>query len=104
MRLGLVVACLVAFVGCSGWLVREQAQLVGVKIEPGPAYEQLFGRYVELCALSQYRSLEHGEGGVPGHAVMYLKGACKDEGAPIPELRPCRTIAMSVDDPSTARA
>lgn len=99
MRPGFAVACLVAFVGCSGWLVREQEWLVGVKIEPGPIYEQLFGRYVELCALSQYRSFEHGEGGVPGHAVMYLKGACKDVGAPIPKLRPCRTIATSVDDP-----
>ena len=99
MRLGFVVACLVAFVGCSGWLVREPERAVGVEIDLGPAYEQLFGRYVELCALSQYRSLEHGEGGVPGHAVMYLKGACKDESAPTPELRPCRTIATSVDDP-----
>jgi hypothetical protein len=99
MRLLLAVACLVAFVGCSGWLVREQQSMLGVEIDPGPAYEQLFGRYVELCALSQYRSLEHGEGGVPGHAVMYLKGACKDESAPIPQLRACRTLATSVDDP-----
>ena len=99
MRLGFVVVCLVVFVGCSGWLVREQEQSVGETIDPGPAYEQLFGRYVELCALSQYRSFEHGEGGVPGHAVMYLKGACKDESAPTPELRPCKTVATSVDDP-----
>ena len=99
MRLGFVVACLVAFVGCSGWLVREPDRAVGVEVDLGPAYEQLVGRYVELCALSQYRSFEHGEGGVPGHAVMYLKGACKDEGAPTPELRPCRTVATSVDDP-----
>jgi hypothetical protein len=30
---------------------------------------------------------------------MYLKGACKDESAPTPELRPCKTVATSVDDP-----
>jgi hypothetical protein len=100
MRFVLAVVCLVAFVGCSGgWLVRKQQVEVGVKINPGPAYEQLFGRYVELCALSQYLSFEHGAGGVPGHAVMYLKGACKDESAPFPMLRPCRTVATSVDDP-----
>lgn len=99
MRLVVVVACLVASVGCSGWLVREPGRVAGVEVDLGPAYEQLFGHYVELCALSQYRSLEHGEGGVPGHAVMYLKGACKDESAPTPELRPCKTIATSVDDP-----
>lgn len=99
MRRGFFVACLVAFAGCAGWLVREPERTVGVEIDLGPAYEQLFGRYVELCALSQYRSIEHGEGGVPGHAVMYLKGACKDESAPTPELRPCKTIATSVEDP-----
>ena len=99
MRVGFVVVCLVVCVGCSGWLVREQQQSVGETIDPGPAYEQLFGRYVELCAVSQYRSVEHGEGGVPGHAVMYLKGACKDENAPTPELRACKTVATSVDDP-----
>ena len=99
MRLVFVAACLVAFIGCSGWLVREQQTAVGETIDPGPAYEQVFGRYVELCALSQYRSFERGQGGVPGHAVMYLKGACKDESAPIPKLRPCRTVATSVDDP-----
>lgn len=99
MRLVLVVACLVAFAGCSGWLVRAPERAVGAEVDLGSPYEQLFGRYVELCALSQYRSLERGEGGVPGHAVMYLKGACKDESAPIPELRPCRTVATSLDDP-----
>jgi hypothetical protein len=70
-----------------------------VEIDLGPAYEQLFGRYVELCALSQYRSFEHGEGGVPGHAVMYLKGACKDESAGHPSLRRCRSRATTRDDP-----
>ena len=99
MRLVLVIACVAAFAGCSGWLVREQESLVGATVDPGPAYEQLFPRYVELCAVSQYRSFDRGEGGVPGHAVMYLKGACKDESAPIPQLRACRTHATRVDDP-----
>jgi hypothetical protein len=62
-------------------------------------YEELFPYYVELCAVTQYRSLEHGDGGVPGHAVMYLKGACKDENAFFPALRPCRRAATSREDP-----
>jgi hypothetical protein len=31
MRFGFVVACLVAFVGCAGWLVREPERAVGVR-------------------------------------------------------------------------
>lgn len=59
-----------------------------------------FPYYVELCAASQFQSKLTGEGGgVAGHAVLYLKGACKDEGAPFPRLRRCRTVATSVEDP-----
>lgn len=66
---------------------------------PAAVYEELFDHYVELCAVSQYRSFERGPGGIPGHAVMYLKGACKDTEAPIPALRPCRRAARRLDDP-----
>src|SRR5215831_8407546 len=50
-----------------------------VERRPDAAYDQLFPYYVELCATSQFRSKLKGEGGVAGHAVMYIKGACKDE-------------------------
>jgi hypothetical protein len=40
-----------------------------------------------------------GKGGVAGHAVMYLKGACKDGDAPFPLLRRCRVAATSLSDP-----
>jgi hypothetical protein len=70
-----------------------------VERRPDLAYEQLFPYYVELCATSQFRSKLKGEGGVAGHAVMYLKGACKDEQAPYPQLRRCRVIATHLDDP-----
>ena len=60
---------------------------------PDPVYDQLYPYYVELCAVSQFRSKTKGTGGVPGHAVMYLKGACQDETAPYPQLRRCRRIA-----------
>jgi hypothetical protein len=75
------------------------ADRIIIERRPDPAYEQLFPYYVELCALSQFRSSDKGRGGVTGHAVMYLKGACKDERAPFPQLRRCRAIATDVHDP-----
>ena len=70
-----------------------------VERRPDPAYDQLFPYYVELCATSQFRSKLKGEGGVAGHAVMYVKGACKDERAPYPQLRRCRVAATDRHDP-----
>jgi len=70
-----------------------------VERRPDPVYERLFPYYVELCATSQFRSKLKGEGGVAGHAVMYIKGACKDEQAPYPQLRRCRVAATELDDP-----
>ena len=46
-----------------------------VERRPDPAYDRLFPYYVELCATSQFRAKLKGEGGVAGHAVMYIKGA-----------------------------
>jgi hypothetical protein len=66
---------------------------------PDPVYEKLFSDYVELCAGSQFRAKLTGEGGLAGHAVMYLKGACRDDDAPFPQLRRCRVAATSLDDP-----
>jgi hypothetical protein len=66
---------------------------------PDPVYDQLFPYYVELCATSQFRSKLKGEGGIAGHAVMYIKGACKDEQAPFPQLRRCRVAATELNDP-----
>jgi hypothetical protein len=71
-----------------------------VERRPDPVYDQLFPYYVELCATSQFRSKLKGEGGVAGHAVMYIKGACKDEQAPFPQLRRCRVAATRLDDPA----
>jgi hypothetical protein len=70
-----------------------------VERRPDPAYDHLFPYYVELCATSQFRSKLKGEGGVAGHAVMYIKGACKDEQAPFPLLRRCRVAATELNDP-----
>jgi hypothetical protein len=66
--------------------------------EPDERYEALFPYYVELCAVSQLRSDELLTGGSPGHAAMYLKGACRDEDAPYPKLRRCARHATDPDD------
>lgn len=64
-----------------------------IERRPDVAYEKLFPYYVELCAASQFRAKLTGEGGIAGHAVMYLKGACKEDDAPYPQLRRCRVAA-----------
>jgi hypothetical protein len=70
-----------------------------IEQRPDAAYEELFPYYVELCAASQFRSKLTGPGGIAGHAVMYLKGACKDDDTPFPQLRRCRDVATTLDDP-----
>src|SRR5260370_16745384 len=59
-----------------------------IERRPDPIYDQLFPYYVELCATSQFRSKLKGEGGVAGHAVMYIKCASKDDQPPFPQFRP----------------
>jgi hypothetical protein len=71
-----------------------------VERRPDTAYEKLVPYYVELCAASQFRSKLTGEGGGPaGHAILYIKGACQDEDAPFPQLRRCRAVATSLENP-----
>lgn len=89
---GVWLAVLLA--GCSERLVIPPEKFV--HHEPDPRYEALVPYYVELCAVSQYRS-EELVGGSPGHATMYLKGACRDREAPYPRLRRC---AEGVTDPA----
>lgn len=100
---GLVLALVLAFFGfdVTGILGRFLLKTDEIVIErtPDPVYERLFPRYVELCALSQPTRKDKGRGNPFGHALMYLKGACKDETAPFPQLRPCRAIATDLDDP-----
>ena len=102
--LGVVLAVLTLLLGaCGQHGLAERFRLtpdhILVERRPDPRYDQLFPHYVELCATSQFRSTDKGRGGVTGHAVMYLKGACKDELAPFPQLRRCRVAATDPDDP-----
>src|SRR5215468_8799875 len=95
------ITCLLATSGENGVLPRFMLKPDRIIVErrPDPAYDKLFPYYVELCATSQFRSKRKGEGGIAGHAVMYIKGACKDERAPFPQLRRCRVAATELDDP-----
>lgn len=94
----MVVAGVAGLVSACG---RESVDSSDVIIErrPNVTYEQLFPYYVELCVTSQYRSKVKGRGGPAGHALLYLKGACKDEDAPFPQLRLCHRAATNLDDP-----
>jgi hypothetical protein len=89
----LIVVAVVAFGSpACGLLERdlpESASGFISEYQPGPAYEALFPRYVEMCALSQFRTLEGSKGGIPGHGVLYLKGACRDSRSDAPQLRLC---------------
>ncbi len=93
-----LVACLAIL-----WIAKDRilfAPVEGFALhEPGERYEALFPYYVELCAVSQYQSAKLGFGGSPGHAVMYLKGACRDREAPFPKLRRCVGNVTDPHDP-----
>ncbi|HET6522095.1 MAG TPA: hypothetical protein VFG47_20070 [Geminicoccaceae bacterium] len=69
-------------------------------VQPDPAtYEPLYPHYVELCSVSQYRPLDGDTGGIPGHAVLYLKGACRSEDAPRPAIEMCEPGSDDPGDP-----
>jgi hypothetical protein len=90
--------------GCVQETVTPRLQLkpgdLIVERRPDTAYEKLFPYYVQLCAASQFRSKLSGEGGgIAGHAILYLKGACREENAGFPQLRRCRVVATSRKDP-----
>jgi hypothetical protein len=95
------IACLLATCGENDVMSRFMLKPDRIIVErrPDPAYDKLFPYYVELCTTSQFRSKLKGEGGIAGHGVMYIKGACKDEPASFPQLRRCHRAATELDDP-----
>jgi len=68
---------------------------------PEPVYEQLYPHYIEVCAVSQIRPIAAKKGGSAGHAVMYLKGVCRDEGSPFPALELCDDDSIDFSDPES---
>jgi hypothetical protein len=97
----LLASTLSGSLGCAagGELFRDPADTVAPLIRPDSIYEALSDHYVEMCVVSQYHLLEGDLGGIPGHAVMYLKGACREESAPYPRMRPCRYATFDPKDP-----
>ena len=67
-------------------------------IQPDPVYDALYPYYVEICALSQIRSTFAKHGGSAGHAVMYLKGVCRDPEADFPTIKVCDPGSVDLAD------
>lgn len=68
---------------------------------PEPVYDSLYPYYVEVAAVSQIRARFAAEGGSPGHAVMYLKGARLDRSAGYPRLALVDPETADLSDPET---
>jgi hypothetical protein len=96
-----ICAALAVLAACprvGGPLARSSDRVVPIRV-PEPAYEELFPHYAELCAVSRFNRLGVEHGGAAGHAVLYLKGACRDESAPFPTLRMCPEVVNDLRDP-----
>ena len=68
--------------------------------EPEPVYDQLYPYYIEICAISQIRTKTAWKGGSPGHAVMYLKGVCRDPATKFPTVKVCDPGSVDLNDPN----
>ncbi len=94
MRLAVIILLAPLLHGCASLKETEFG-----KITPGPKYDELYPYYVQLCAVSQIRAKFAEEGGSPGHAVMYVKGACRDTSVSYPRLRVCDPDKVDLNDP-----
>ena len=65
-------------------------------------YDELYPSYVEFCAVSQIRPKFARHGGSPGHAVMFLKGVCRDRRIPV--IRVCDPRHQRPEPPATEAA
>ena len=93
MLLGLVIQVVT---GCTP-LLRE---VIPTRQAPS-VYDQLYPYYAEVCAVSQIRAKFTQHGGRPGHAVMYLKGACRDTDAEYPTIKLCDAGIVDLGDPES---
>jgi hypothetical protein len=89
-------ALLCFFSGCT---ITKPA--VPVHIEPGPAYDLIYPYYAEIVAVSQLSPLGKAKGGKHGHAVLYLKGVCRNETAPYPTIEMCDEKKTDLSDPES---
>lgn len=109
MRSVLLAVLTLMLAGCGddgGFVARFLLKTDQIIVEqrPDPVYDQLFPYYVELCTISQFSRKEGRRGNPFGHALLYIKGACKDDDAAFPQLRRCRGVATSLDDPEHGAA
>ena len=84
-RAASLAAALLLASACATVTMHEQLPRIG----KDSRYDALFPYYVELCALSQIRANFAPHGGSPGHAAMYIKGACRDDSTEFPTLKVC---------------
>ena len=68
---------------------------------PEPAYDRLYPRSIEVCATSRIRPRFAGPGGPAGHAVLYIKGVCRDTAAGYPRVQLCDPAATDLADPES---
>jgi hypothetical protein len=90
-----------ALAGCpkfGGPLAAAGDKVVPVRV-PDRTYEALFPYYADLCAVSRFNRIGIEQGGSAGHAVLYLKGVCRDEGAPFPTVKMCPERVDDVRNP-----
>src|SRR4051812_14364761 len=52
-------------------------------------YDDLFPLYVQSCALTRIQEKKVKAGAPWGHAVVYVKGMCRDKSAPYPRVEVC---------------
>jgi hypothetical protein len=98
---GVLVIVLFGFSGCAfteKLLGGEGDRILPIRL-PEPAYEDLFPYYAEMCAVSRFNRIGVERGGSAGHAVMYLKGVCRDADAPFPTIGLCPERVDDPDDP-----
>jgi len=88
VRFGAVLALFLAGLASTACTVRT-ADVDRPDVLPRGAYEKVYPYHAAICAVSRIRANFAAAGGVPGHAVMYLQGVCKDESAPYPRLKLC---------------
>jgi hypothetical protein len=56
-----------------------------------------YENFAVSCSVSQILSRENGAGGTGGHALIYIKGACRDTSVPYPKVRVCGPSESSRD-------
>ena len=70
-------------------------------VTPEPIYDRLYPYYIEICAVSQIRAKFAEHGGTPGHAVMFLKGVCRDPDASFPTIKFCAPDKVDLNNPES---